>query len=187
MRQIARGFALVPDLDGMIEVRGRLNPEQGALRMRAIEAASDMLFRDAGGNPVLEVLQWAGSAREKERIAARRRLTCDARVVEVSRRPSGELLDFGRRTRSSGIRSGWKQPTTGELRSHPCCGGERPDGGEWTATGMRNPAAVARARMNRSATPDSAGSVRGSETPKFDADGAHLRCAPHPCRETHQI
>jgi len=29
-----------------------------------------------------------------------RRLTCDASVVEVSRSPSGELLDFGRRTRT---------------------------------------------------------------------------------------
>jgi len=38
--------------------------------------------------------------------------------------------------------------------------------------------------MSRSATPDFAQSARYSKAPKNDANGAHLRCAPHPCRET---
>jgi len=34
-----------PDLDGLYVVEGRLTPEQGALLMRAVEAASDALYR----------------------------------------------------------------------------------------------------------------------------------------------
>ncbi|CAN5663337.1 hypothetical protein BH23GEM11_BH23GEM11_03020 [soil metagenome] len=45
-RQRARSFSIVPDLDGMYVVRGRLTPEQGAMLMRAIEAAGDVLFRE---------------------------------------------------------------------------------------------------------------------------------------------
>jgi len=44
-----------------------------------------------------------------------------------------------------------------------------------------------RRRMIRSATPEFAQSARYSKAPKNDANGAHLRCAPHPCRESHQI
>ena len=45
-RQRSRSFSIVPDLDGMYVVRGRLTPEQGAVLMRAIEAAGDVLFRE---------------------------------------------------------------------------------------------------------------------------------------------
>jgi len=45
-RQRSRCFSIVPDLDGMYIVRGRLTPEQGAVLMRAIEAAGDVLFRE---------------------------------------------------------------------------------------------------------------------------------------------
>jgi hypothetical protein len=44
-RHRSRCFSVVPDLDGMYVVRGRLDPEVGAVLMRAIEAASDALFR----------------------------------------------------------------------------------------------------------------------------------------------
>ena len=47
-RHEARTFSLFPDEEGMIQVRGRLTPEQGALLMRAVEAASDALFREWG-------------------------------------------------------------------------------------------------------------------------------------------
>jgi len=124
MRHVARSFSLIPDLDGMIEVRGRLTPEQGVLLMRAIEAASDILFRDSGGNPVLEALQGAGSAREKERIAARRR--ADALVLLAER-----ALEAGVGERPEEVRSGasaeryqvFVHVGTGTLRGEPASGG----------------------------------------------------------------
>jgi hypothetical protein len=42
----SRRFSLVPDDDGMYDVRGKLPPEIGALLMRAVEAASDALYRE---------------------------------------------------------------------------------------------------------------------------------------------
>ncbi|MCL7937081.1 MAG: HNH endonuclease, partial [marine benthic group bacterium] len=47
-RHEARTFSVFPDEEGMYQVRGRLTPEQGALLMRAVEAASDALFRERG-------------------------------------------------------------------------------------------------------------------------------------------
>ncbi|MEN8376948.1 MAG: DUF222 domain-containing protein, partial [Gemmatimonadota bacterium] len=44
-RHLTRTFSVFPDDDGMYVVRGRLDPEVGAALMRAIEAASDALFR----------------------------------------------------------------------------------------------------------------------------------------------
>jgi len=43
-RHRSRCFSVFPDDDGMYVVRGRLDPEVGALLMRAIEAAGDALF-----------------------------------------------------------------------------------------------------------------------------------------------
>ena len=43
-RHATRCFSVFPDEDGMYLVRGRLDPEVGALLMRAIEAAGDALF-----------------------------------------------------------------------------------------------------------------------------------------------
>jgi hypothetical protein len=43
----ARTFSVFPDEEGMYVVRGKLPPEVGALLMRAIEAASDTLYREA--------------------------------------------------------------------------------------------------------------------------------------------
>ncbi len=45
MRHRSRCFSVFPDEDGMYVVRGRLDPEVGAMLMRAVEAASDALFR----------------------------------------------------------------------------------------------------------------------------------------------
>jgi hypothetical protein len=42
----SRRLSVFPDDEGMYEVKGRLTPEQGALLMRAIEAASDSLYRE---------------------------------------------------------------------------------------------------------------------------------------------
>ena len=46
IRHRSRRFSAFVDDDGMVVVRGRLDPEVGALLMRAVEAASDVLFRD---------------------------------------------------------------------------------------------------------------------------------------------
>ena len=45
----SRTFSVFPDSDGMYVVRGKLPPEVGALLMRAVEAASDALYRDESG------------------------------------------------------------------------------------------------------------------------------------------
>src|SRR5690606_10002217 len=45
-RHASRTVSIVPDDDGMYVLRGRVTPEVGALLMRAIEAASDALFRE---------------------------------------------------------------------------------------------------------------------------------------------
>ena len=42
----SRRLSVFPDDEGMYVVKGRLTPEQGALLMRAIEAASDSLYRE---------------------------------------------------------------------------------------------------------------------------------------------
>jgi hypothetical protein len=76
----SRRFSVVPDDAGMYDVRGKLPPEIGALLMRAVEAASDALYREqvppsadgtaagstAGGGT-------AGDGTEHARAAAQRR------------------------------------------------------------------------------------------------------------------
>jgi hypothetical protein len=46
LRHRSRRFSAFVDDDGMVVVKGRLDPEVGALLMRAVEAASDALYRD---------------------------------------------------------------------------------------------------------------------------------------------
>jgi len=46
-RHAARCLSIFPDEDGTYVVRGRLTPEMAALLMRAVEAASDALYRGA--------------------------------------------------------------------------------------------------------------------------------------------
>ena len=48
-RHRGRTFSVFVDGDGMYVVKGRLEPEVGAVLMRAVEAASDALFRSEGG------------------------------------------------------------------------------------------------------------------------------------------
>ena len=56
MRHRSRCFSVFPDEDGMYVVRGRLDPEVGAMLMRAVDAASDALFR-AGTSEDIEPKQ----------------------------------------------------------------------------------------------------------------------------------
>ena len=48
----SRCFSVFPDEEGMYVVKGRLTPEVGALLMRAVEAASDALYREKGPKSV---------------------------------------------------------------------------------------------------------------------------------------
>ena len=74
----SRSFSVFPGEDGMYEVRGRLTPEQGALLMRAVEAASDALFKEReipDGVPAFDVfydMQELWPAASLERVEAMR-------------------------------------------------------------------------------------------------------------------
>jgi len=74
-----RAFSVFPDADGMYVVRGRLTPEVGALLMRAVEAASDALFRDEAK---LERLAGDSASSDTQRAAAQRRADALALLAE---------------------------------------------------------------------------------------------------------
>jgi 5-methylcytosine-specific restriction endonuclease McrA len=80
-RHESREFSVFPDDEGMYVVRGRLTPEQGALLMRAVEAASDAIFRERGLAEVPE----NGSAEPSERAADREHVS-----YETSRRAAAQ-------------------------------------------------------------------------------------------------
>jgi len=65
------------DDDGMVVIRGRLTPEVGAVVQRALEAASDRLFRDAAHAPT-------GHAMAEELAPAQRRADALALLAEVA-------------------------------------------------------------------------------------------------------
>jgi hypothetical protein len=48
-RHLHRTLSTWVDDDGMVVIRGRLTPEAGAVVQRALEAASDQLFRESQG------------------------------------------------------------------------------------------------------------------------------------------
>ena len=52
IRHHSRYFSVFPDEEGMYVVRGRLDPEVGAMLMRAVDAASDALFRDSSSEEI---------------------------------------------------------------------------------------------------------------------------------------
>jgi hypothetical protein len=79
-RHEARTLSIFPDLDGMYVVRGKLPPELGVLLMRAIEAASDQIYREQR----VEAL-------ETEQAAAQRR--ADALALLAERALSAGLGD----------------------------------------------------------------------------------------------
>ncbi len=74
-RHQSRTLAMFPDPEGMIEIRDRLTPEVGALVMKAIEWASDALYREAVPEPML-------SESERRQRAAQRRADALAFLAE---------------------------------------------------------------------------------------------------------
>jgi hypothetical protein len=84
-RQRARTFSVAPDLDGTYIVRGRLTPEQGAVLMRAIEAAGDVLFREeTHGQPYESRVPVPAPAHETQAAAGRRRADAVALLAECA-------------------------------------------------------------------------------------------------------
>jgi hypothetical protein len=84
-RYQSRTLSVFPDDDGMYVVRGRLTAEEGALLMRAIEAAGDALYREERWPP--EVVKAAAAQghvleTETEREAAQRRADALGLVAE---------------------------------------------------------------------------------------------------------
>ncbi|TVP42914.1 MAG: HNH endonuclease, partial [Gemmatimonadales bacterium] len=90
LRHQSRTLSIVPGLDGMYRVRGILTPEQAAMVMRGLDAAADMLFREAWPGAAYEsrvpeaaVMRGdASHAEESLAAAARRRADAFALLAE---------------------------------------------------------------------------------------------------------
>lgn len=99
-RQRSRCFSVVPDLDGMYRVHGRLTPEQGAMLMRAIDQMGDLLFRESQPGSAYEtpkaleaMEQRLGRSKEASSAAAsRRRADALALLAERAMRGCGEMM-----------------------------------------------------------------------------------------------
>ncbi|CAN5644850.1 HNH endonuclease signature motif containing protein [soil metagenome] len=90
LRYQSRSLTIVPGLDGMYQVRGILTPEQAAMVMRGIDAASDALFREAwpgaayaSGMP--EAAHDAAHLRTEESRAAAARCRADGLALLAER------------------------------------------------------------------------------------------------------
>ena len=66
----SRTLSVFPDEDGMYVVRGVLPPELGVLLMRALDAASDALFREEGKTPAAVDPEASGAAAARRRADA---------------------------------------------------------------------------------------------------------------------
>ena len=137
-RHRSRAFSVFVDGDGMYVVKGRLEPEVGAVLMRAVEAASDALYRsedgsvhrgqDAGGGGESGARHRGGDAGSSRGGAAtRERVPDDAPPKPKQRRADavgllaeralvagfggGECSDPGQRARGLGSSDGPKAPS----------------------------------------------------------------------------
>jgi hypothetical protein len=113
-RYRSRTLSVFPDDDGMYVIRGRLTAEEGALLMRAIEAASDVLYREERWSPaVVKAAADRGHVLEgeTEREAAQRRADALGLVAERAL-----AAGFGGRRRN-GIEDGAEAATDGEAAS----------------------------------------------------------------------
>jgi hypothetical protein len=124
----SRTLSVFPDDEGMVVIRGRLDPEVGALLMRAIEAASDALYRN---NSRGEVVRRAMMGREaSEREAAHRRADAIGLLAE-----RGMSAGFGGEC-ANGVNAGegGKGGKAGEEREAPEeNGGTVGNGGDLTS------------------------------------------------------
>ncbi|MDE0356975.1 MAG: DUF222 domain-containing protein [Gammaproteobacteria bacterium] len=111
-RRRSRTFSVFVDGDGMYVVKGRLEPEAGAVLMRAVEAASDALFRSEEG-------AGSGSHEGDARGAAGsgsgvRREAGDARPEPKQRRADAVGL-LAERALAAGFGGGERPESAGEV------------------------------------------------------------------------
>ena len=86
VRHRNRALSVFVDGDGMYVVRGRLEPEVGAMLMRALEAAADALYRREGrAGEELRGNKRAGSRMDNEATARDEARTCNATPRPVQR------------------------------------------------------------------------------------------------------
>ena len=180
-RHRSRFFSVSPDEDGMYLVRGRLDPEVGALLMRALEAAGDALFRS--------VRDWApeGAAMGP----AVREITPRQRRADGM----GLLVEQALRVGLEGVRAGGEEDdvdaddgeasergTTDGPRSVTACtegvsaetSRERVAGGAFQGGGAR-PENVPAESCDQTATPAAAESATSKNTPEHP-DTTRGRC-----------
>jgi hypothetical protein len=121
-RYRSRTLSVFPDDDGMYVVRGRLTAEEGALLMRAIEAAGDALYREERWSPAVVK---AAAARghvlegETEREAAQRRADALGLVAERAL-----AAGFGGRRRRDGAGGEETDPAEGAAGAVPEAAGD---------------------------------------------------------------
>jgi hypothetical protein len=82
MRHRTRRFSAFVDVDGMVVVRGRLDPEVGAVLMRAVEAATDALFRKEDRNATTPTLVDERHTELEERTPEQRRADAMGLIAE---------------------------------------------------------------------------------------------------------
>ena len=115
VRALNRALHVYPDGDGMVVIRGRLEPEVGAVLVHALAAAREALYRrretkdvPAGTSVVdAEVLADANAPGQSvleggARVPAEtsQRLACDASRMVMRHDPDGRITEVGARTRT---------------------------------------------------------------------------------------
>jgi len=180
-RHRSRFFSVSPDEDGMYLVRGRLDPEVGALLMRALEAAGDALFRSER--------DWAPEGAPmgpaiREITPRQRRADGMGLLVEQALRVGfGGLLDGGAEDDEDADdgEASERGTTDGPRRVRACAQGvsaeisrERVAGGAFQGgeAGSENASAES---CDQTATPAAAESAASSDAPEH-SDTTHGRC-----------
>jgi hypothetical protein len=128
-RHATRTLAVFPDDAGMYEIRGRLDPEVGALVMRALEAAGDALYRVEREEPLGPEPPDAGQRRaDALGLLAERALAAgfgttdqsdESDEAESEERSSGENGPEGPRTADEGESAGEEPYRTDRLPPGP--------------------------------------------------------------------
>jgi len=93
LRHAGRALHVYQDEDGMVVLRGRLEPEVGALLMQALAAAREALYQRA---------RVADGEAGRGGVSAEtsRRLACDASRVVMRHDEDGRVVEIGARTRT---------------------------------------------------------------------------------------
>jgi len=163
-RHARRKLAVVPDDQGMYVVRGRLDPEVGAILMRALEAASDALYRVERQEPL-------GPERPEpeQRRADALGLLCERALAAGFGVPGrgGGPVEPGEEGGAGSDDAPWP-----EAAAHPEGGPAEPEGGPaGPASGSAEPASGSAGPASGSAEPAS-GSAGPASGPAGPASGS---------------